>query len=250
MTGGGESLETGDGLSFMRLQQKLFLIDTAANLNALTTTYPGQRIFATSTAAPLSADTAYERDAANTTWNTLASRLATVISETTEQSTTPITDDTNFTPTATRRYYAYFTLPSSASDPTYYFITKIEWKNGSAVAGNILSGVNIVDANPPTVKYSPLVCVGQEVAQSGTNTTQFTTIISSLPIKAGSVVGVWIQASSGSARLKTLAGQSSSNYALSGSVSGSLLMWNTQAWIAISDRIDRKSTRLNSSHRL
>jgi len=237
MAGGGEALDVGDGSSYTRLNQKLFYINTGTNIAALSPTYPGMRVFSTDTSGGFTVDIAYERDAANAVWNTLASRLTILFGETAEMSTTPITDDTDFTPTANRRYFAYYTFPNTSSDPKWYRITKIEWKNGSAVAGTISSGVYVVDANPPLTKYMGIAAVGQSKTQSGTNTTQFTTLISNFPIKAGTTIGYWVQSSSASSRFKVLAAQPSNNYEVAGVVNGTLTLSNTNVLITSTNRI-------------
>ena len=62
--------------------------------------------------------------------------------------------------------YAFFTLPSTEK---FYIITGIEWKNGGTVAGNVVCGVDLVDANPPTLAGTVNVAVGTQIAQSGTS---------------------------------------------------------------------------------
>jgi len=86
------------------------------------------------------------------------------------------------------RMYGFETLPTTEK---WYIITGIEWKNGATVSGNVMSGVDLVNANPPTVNNTQLVATSIPVAQSGTNAVQRTSQIVSMPIRGGSVIGMW-----------------------------------------------------------
>lgn len=127
----------------------------------------------------------------------------------TEASTTPVADNSeNAATLANTRCYAYATVPS---DHRNYIITGIEWKNGSAVAGNVTAGVDIVEANPPVLAATPMVALSQQIAQAGTNAVQRVSIISSRLIPAGSIIGGWFY-TDGAGKFRRLDGQSSGNY--------------------------------------
>lgn len=174
---------------------------------ALATTYPGQLAYCTATGSGFTIDNLYERNAANSAWAVVATFTG-VMTETAEANTTPITDNADFTVTAGTRYYAFFTLPSTEK---LYLITKIEWKNGATVAGNIISGVDAVDANPPTLASVPLLALGQEIAQAGVSTIQTTSIIASSLIRGGTICGAWISLSAGTATVREQTGLGSQN---------------------------------------
>lgn len=206
MTGGLQT-NTKDGLQYGMMNQKTVFVGTNAAITALSPTYPGQRVMPTDTAA-LTIDVLYERDVANTVWSTVTSLSTLIINESSEDSTTPVTTDSDATPSTTRRYYAYFVMPTTY---TFSIITGIEWSNGATVSGNIYSGVSEVDANPPQNKLVGELAWGGMIAQSGTNVVQRNSNISSFPILGGTICGAWIICSSASARIKEQTGQSSIN---------------------------------------
>src|SRR3990167_10590366 len=107
MGSAGLEFDPVDSYSAARLNQKTVFVGTGTQINALSTTYPGQLSFATSATAGFTADTLYERNAANNAWNAIE------YSETAELNTTPVTDDANFDAVAGTRYYAFFTLPTT-----------------------------------------------------------------------------------------------------------------------------------------
>ena len=160
------------------------------------------------------------------------------LSESSTTTTTPITDDTNHDAVAGTRYYHFFTLPTT--DPLY-IITNITWENGAAVAGTVISGVDIVDANPPTVAGTPLVALGQEVTQSGTGTDQSCTNVASNPIRGGTILGVWVSCSSASADLRKVTG-SSQNQRKATAYSSSPSAADSTAWTATTDKYHIKAT--------
>lgn len=180
---------------------------TGAQINGLSTTYAGQFAYCTSTGSGFTIDTMYVRNAANNTWLNYKD-IQNAIAVTTESNTTPVTDGADFTVTAGNRYYAFFTLPST--EPIYE-ITGIEWKNGATVSGNVICGIDLVNADPPTISHTPLVAVGIQVAQSGASAVQRNSSISSNIIKSGSILGAWVACSSATATLREQTGLGSQN---------------------------------------
>ena len=184
---------TDDALEFVtadtnfpdKLNRKSLVVGNSTQLTNLKTTYPGQLVYSTSTGGVFTSGQTYKRNSANTTWVLQAYH----VSE--ELNSTPVTDD-NQSSIINNRYYAYHTLPT---DYKFYIITGIEWKNGSSVAGNIMTGVDAVDADTPTLNSTPLLALGQEATQTGTSAVQRVSIISSKLIKAGTIVGIWINGS-------------------------------------------------------
>ena len=202
--------DANDGFSAARGNQKEVFVGTGAQINALSTTYVGQPAYCTSTGSGFTIDVLYERNAANSAWNAVTT-YTTVRTETAEANTTQVTDNADFTTSGGNqydRYYAFFTLPTTEK---LYIITKIEWKNGATVAGNIASGIDLVDANPPTINSTPLVAMGQTIAQSGTSTTQSTAIVGSAPIRAGAILGAWISSDNTTSTLREQTGLGSQN---------------------------------------
>jgi len=192
MGSAGLEWDSNDQPEKARLNQKTRFVGTTAQISGLSTTYAGQEAFDTDL------DTLYVRNAANSAWNEVHG-ITDNITETSESSTTPITDDGGIFAVAGKRYYQIITLPTT--EPLYY-ITGIEWKNGTAVAGNVTAGVDVVDSTTPTNAGSPLLCLAQEVAQAGTSAVQRVSINSSNLIRGGTVIGVWVSFSSASATIR------------------------------------------------
>ena len=227
MGSGGTEWDAVDSYSAARLNQKTVFVGTGAQISGLSTTYAGQLAFCTSTGSGFTADVLYERNAANTTWYTITFR------ETAEANTTPITDNADFTVTAGSRYYAFFTLPTTEH---FYIITGIEWKNGATVNGTITSGVDEIDADPPTLASTPLLANAQEVTQAGTSAIQRVSIISSKIIRAGKVLGVWVSCSSGTATLREQTGLGSQNQQKATAYTSAPLSNETTAWTTATAR--------------
>ena len=143
------------------------------------------------------------RNTANSAWTSFYNQ-SNAVTESSESNTTPVTTNANFTPVAATRYYSHFTMPST--DPLY-IITGIEWKNGSAVGGNVTCGVDLINADPPTLDHTVLMAYGTNIAQSGTTAVQPNTKIIGSPIRAGTICGAWVAFSAatanGVARLTT-----------------------------------------------
>lgn len=189
------------------MNQKTVFVGTGTQIAALGTTYAGQLVFATSTTGGFTIDTLYERNSANSAWVTMALASA-VLTESAELNSTPVSDNADFTATAGVRYYGFITTPSTEK---LYLITGIEWKNGATVNGNVVAGVDVINADPPTLASTPLLSVTQEVAQAGTSAVQRVSIVMGQPIRAGAVVGIWVSCSSGTATLREQTGLGSQN---------------------------------------
>lgn len=129
------------------------------------------------------------------------------LNEVAEANSTPVTTDTDLTITNTRRY-AFFTLPTTEK---WYVFTGLEWFNGATVAGSVLSGVDLVDANPPVAAGTPLIAWGVGVTMSGANSVQRTSMISSTPVRGGTIVGAWINTGSVTANFKHQTGAGAQN---------------------------------------
>ena len=189
--------------------------------------------YSTDTSGASTIDTLYVRNAANDAWVTVATYSG-AVTETAEANTTPVTDGANFDAVAGVRYYAFFTLPSTEK---FYLITGIEWKNGTNQAGNIQSGVDIVNADPPTLASTPLLALGQEVAQAAVaDTIQRVSIISSQLIRAGTICGAWISCSSATADLREQTGLGSQNQSKATAYSATPNASDNTAWTATTAR--------------
>ena len=204
MGSGGTEFATEDNVEHKRLNQKTKLIATGAYINATTESQAGQQAYCLKTNGNFLVDRFYNRMAANTAWNPTAP-----LAESAEQNSTPVADDTSVNITVTRKRYAFFTLPSTEK---WYVITGIEWKNGSSVAGNIISGVDISDTNPPTLARTLLVALGQELIQAGINAVQRSSVVRTKPIRAGTKLGIWCQGNSVSGALRFQSGNLGDNY--------------------------------------
>lgn len=106
-----------------------------------------------------------------------------------------IVDDNSSGPgtAGTARIYGQpFTVGSTSK---FWLITGISWKNGAAVAGNILCGIDKVQANvqPPVNTDNELVAYTSDVAQAGINTTQRNSVvIQTRPLGVGEIITPWI----------------------------------------------------------
>jgi len=94
----------------------------------------------------------------------------------------------------------------------FYIITGIEWKNGTAVAGNVQCGVDIVDASPPSIAGVVTVAVGRQIAQSGTSSVQRNSTIQSALIPSGTRIAGWIATDSNTAAFRRLVDSSVNRY--------------------------------------
>jgi len=81
-------------------------------------------------------------------------------------------------------------------------------KNGTAVAGNFISGVDIVDAQPPVSAQAENVATIPETAQSGTNAVQKVSVRQSRLIRKGTRLRAWMNHNNGAARFRITNGAS------------------------------------------
>jgi len=228
MGSGGTEFDAADSYSAARLNQKTIFVGTGTQIAALATTYAGQLAYATSTTGGFTIDRLYERNAANTAFVSVDFGA-----ESTESNTTPVTDGADFTAVAGTRYYAFFTLPSTH---IFFIITGLEWKNGATVSGNVIAGVDIIDADPPTLASVPLVALANEIAQAGTSVIQRNSQLTSKPIRGGSVIGAWVSCSSGTATLREQTGLGSQNQSKATAYSTGPPTNDVTAWTATTAR--------------
>ncbi len=109
-----------------------------------------------------------------------------------EESSTPITDDSEGTIGTGELKASVFTMPSLAD---YYRLTGLEWKNGTVVDGTVLCGLSIVDADPPVANEMTLIGFCKEI-QTGADSLQRSNNIVGGLIPSGAIVGIWVWTSS------------------------------------------------------
>ena len=231
MGSGGTEWDGSDTPSSARLNQKTVFVGTGVQIAAVTT-FAGMQAYCTSTGSGFTIDHLYVRNAVNGAWVDFQT-VNTVLTETAEQNNTPVSDNADFTATAGTRYYAFFTLPSTEK---FYLVVGVEWKNGATVAGNVTAGVDVVDANPPTLAGTPLRVLTQEVAQAGVSVVQRISILSTEQLRAGDICGAWVSCSSASATLREQTGMGSQNQQKATSYSASPGTQDTAAWTTATAR--------------
>lgn len=170
-----------------KMNRKSVFVGTGAQINSIVTPYPGQYALCTLTGSGFTADTIYERDSTNTIW-ILKKLLGSVAGETSEYSNETAVPNLQTTMANSRRYLI-FTLPTTEK---YYIITGIEWKNGSVAAGNTMAGVDLLNADPPTLNGVSLVAITSQVANTGNDAIQRNSRIVSNLIRGGIILGAWI----------------------------------------------------------
>ena len=111
------------------------------------------------------------------------------VPESAEQSSTPVADDTEHATGTIARYYSYFTFPTTEK---FYYITGIEWKNGLTAAGNCIVGADIVSAIPPVNDEMVTVAYSAEQSVGSVSSIKRNNAVTSLPIRGGTIVGLWI----------------------------------------------------------
>lgn len=231
MGSGGGLFDANDTIGAARLNQKTCTVDTAANLSALATTYAGQLVYATSTNGTFTIEGLYERNAANAAWILVRQFDGNTLTEVAEAASSPVADNADFTMIANTKYYAFFTLPTTEK---IYYITGIEWKNGGSISGGAINtGVDVINANPPTIDATPVAATGQRTTVSGAiNTVQRVSLIASSLIKGGTICGVWVLWNGFVAApvIREQTGLGSQNQFKSGSETGTLInkiTWST-----------------------
>jgi len=131
-----------------------------------------------------------------------------MIVDSVESSNTTVTDDQQSTLTDRKAYSIAFNLPTTFE---FFIITGIEWKNGTTVNGQVIAGVDILDAFPPVSRMANIVALNEVVNASGTSSVQRPSILFSNLIPKSSLLSAWIQTSSATQQLRSLSGGSSQN---------------------------------------
>lgn len=184
-----------DGLEFStdmtdlttKMNRKTWTVGRGRQLNSLFATYPGKTLFCTETENGFTKDYYYRRKADNSGYNSHYAQ-----GESIEQSVSSPVQTTDSSLTLGIKWYTHQTLPTTED---FYVITKMEWYNGASIAGNILCGVDIIDAIEPILDPTPLVALSREVAAAGTNQIQSTSAIVSSAIRGGTKIGCWVMGS-------------------------------------------------------
>jgi len=197
----------GDVITAARLNEKSVLSDTDGNITSATK-YSGMLAYPTTTGT-LTADQLYVRNNANSAWNQLQQVSTTLLTESAEQNIIMNSGAATSTVIGTgKRWYSYFVLGT-----TYKFVafTKIEWKNGATINNTITSGIDLVDANPAVLVATVNICVGQDITQAGTSTTQATNFVKSslVALSTSPIFGVWLQTLGTTNTLLTTTGSTS-----------------------------------------
>lgn len=113
--------------------------------------------------------------------------------ESAELSNVPTAKDTGDTLVNFRKYGESLTLPT---DYKFYKITGLEWDNQGAVLGDILAGVDLVDAVSPVSPHTRLVALAKKTTQSGISIKQRVSDLWSLLIPAGAIIKPFASSSS------------------------------------------------------
>ena len=194
MADDGLIFSTDDSDFTSKMNRKSIVIGRGRQLNSLINTYPGQYAYCTETENGFTIDNYYRRNSANSAWN---SHLAGV--ESAEVNSGFVSDSIDVAGLSTLRAYRFFTLPTTEK---LYIFTKIEWKNGATISGNITCGIDIVIGIPPTLNRTYLVGVTAEVAQSGASSLQSSSLINSIAVRGGTEIGVWFSCSSATGTIR------------------------------------------------
>jgi len=125
------------------------------------------------------------------------------ITESAELTTTPVVDDTDQSFSSGTRHYVFFTLPATYK---FFQITDIEVKSGAAATHDIVCGVDLVDANPPVIPSTALLC--QTRTQTVVADTTYKLPCSSPMIRAGTIIGAFV-VKDGAGNMRVLAGEPS-----------------------------------------
>ena len=177
-----------------KMNRKSLVVGRGSQLANLTTTYEGQTAYCTVTENGFTIDKLSLRNTVNNTWFNKKN-----LTESAEQNSTPVSDNTEGGSIQNLKAYAHFTLPTTEK---FYIITGIEWKNGTVVGGNVMCGVEQIDADPPVANGVQLLAFGREVAQTPINSIQRNNDIVSKLILGGTIIGAWILFDSGLAKIR------------------------------------------------
>ena len=180
-----------------RLNKKTRFVGTGEQATTfITDPVVGQCVFSTETDATFQIDKTHFRNSADSAW---VSNKLTNAEYTTSPDDTNVINYTTGSPDSNNRKYQFLTLPSTYD---IYLITHLEvvfyevFIDGTGTF-SAMWGVDLVDANPPTKTYAPLVALAQgPVTHTDiTPTDQYITFkrkCMSKPLKAGDILGIWI----------------------------------------------------------
>lgn len=183
-----------DGLEFaaeeefspLKMNAKTKLVGKGSQLNLVTTTYAGQSAFCKETGNGFRKEKLSNRDSTNTNW------ITPQVSETSEQTTS--IGNVSSVSSAGNKHYLFYTLPSTEK---WYVFTALEYYGSTGGSpSNIMMGVDLVNADPPTLSHSVLVALCPE--STGSGLTKVSTIYSR-PIRGGTLVGLWVENSTSTA---------------------------------------------------
>jgi len=187
----------GDTITAARMNEKETLSDTNTNITSATK-YSGMKVYPTDAGA-LNADTFYVRNNANDNYKTfLYTNQNNYLTESAEQTLVTHTYTTSLSATQfNTRQYDFFTLGT-----TYKFVifTGLEFKTDASNAITFLMGVDLVNADLPTLAASLNICVGKESpVLVGGITYRFNIVKCDLiSLATNPVFGVWVNGNGGS----------------------------------------------------
>lgn len=188
MGSGGTEFDSNDMFDPIRLNQKTRFIGTGEQAsNLITSPQTGQMAFITEDYSGFKHDKLHVRDSTNASW---------VYANVDEQSEENVGDQsTGANGSLTKKYYNFTTLPTTYK---FYIITGLEYRAGSTPA-NVMMGVDIVNANPPTNNHSVLVALARQHTGVVLNTLYRVNEVSSRLIRGGTILGYWCQGSAAAA---------------------------------------------------
>ena len=182
----GLEFATNENVLASKMNRKSTFVGRGNAIANIINTYPGQSAFCTVTESGFIVDRIYQRDSTNTDWLEKR-RIDNIVAETSETSVGNTTTNSNAGGIFGDRWGVVFTLPTTEK---YYYFTKISWKNGQAVAGSVLCGVDIID---PAQSLTPTetVAFGAPVTQVGIDTVQTNSNLTSELVRGGTKCVVW-----------------------------------------------------------
>ena len=121
-----------------------------------------------------------------------------------EENSTPITDDSEIAIFGERRY-THFTMPT---DFEFFMITGLEIKVGTNNTGNVIIGLDQLNANPPTEDMSVNLAITPIKALGTVSTIQRINPITNPLIAKGATVSLWASVDNAAATLRKGTGSS------------------------------------------
>lgn len=121
--------------------------------------------------------------------------IGAALTESAEQSSSTVAGLSSAAGIADIRRYNFFTLPTTEK---WYIITAVEWKNMATVNGRVYFGVDETGSLSPSDAETPLLAWGA-ISQAGANSLQKVSRIASVPIRGGTICGVWFAPDSATA---------------------------------------------------